>query len=97
MAFLLLCFSICITMLYKEMIVMAMITVRVSDAEKEWLQYMADFYGITLSELLKNYSMDQLEDEYDQQVADLAHKRWLADHKQTVSMEDIIDEFGDLS
>ena len=76
---------------------MAMITIRVSDAEKEWLQYMADFYGITLSELLKNYSMDQLEDEYDQQVADLAHKRWLADHKQTVSMEDIIDEFGDLS
>ncbi|APR28629.1 antitoxin [Pediococcus acidilactici] len=76
---------------------MAMITVRVSDSEKEWLQYMADFYGITLSELLKNYSMEQLEDEYDQQVADLAHKRWLADNKQTVSMEDIIDEFGDLS
>lgn len=76
---------------------MAMITVRVSDSEKEWLQYMADFYGITLSELLKKYSMEQLEDEYDQQVADLAHKRWLADNKQTVSMEDIIDEFGDLS
>ena len=31
---------------------MAMITVRVSDAEKEWLSYMAEFYGITLSELL---------------------------------------------
>ncbi|MBF7109907.1 type II toxin-antitoxin system RelB family antitoxin [Pediococcus pentosaceus] len=76
---------------------MAMITVRVSDSEKEWLQYMADFYGVTLSELLKNYSMDQLEDEYDQQVADLAHKRWLDDNKQIVSMEDIIDEFGDLS
>lgn len=76
---------------------MAMITVRVSDSEKEWLQYMADFYGVNLSELLKNYSMDQLENEYDQQVADLAHKRWIADNKQTVSMEDIIDEFGDLS
>ncbi|WP_440971481.1 type II toxin-antitoxin system RelB family antitoxin [Pediococcus pentosaceus] len=76
---------------------MAMITVEVSDSEKEWLQYMADFYGVTLSELLKNYSMDQLEDEYDQQVADLAHKRWLDDNKQIVSMEDIIDEFGDLS
>lgn len=74
-----------------------MITVRVSDSEKEWLQYMADFYGVNLSELLKNYSMDQLENEYDQQVADLAHKRWIADNKQTVSMEDIIDEFGDLS
>lgn len=42
---------------------MATISVRVSDAEKEWLQYMADFYGITLSELMKKYSMDQLEDE----------------------------------
>ncbi len=31
----------------------AMITVRVSDAKKEWLSYMAEFYGITLSELLK--------------------------------------------
>lgn len=54
---------------------MAMITIRVSDTEEEWLQYMADCYGITLSELLKIYSMDQLEDKYDQQVAVLAHKR----------------------
>jgi predicted transcriptional regulator len=79
------------------MIVLAMITVRVSDEEKEWLQYMADFYGTNLSELLKNYSIDQLEDEYDAQVAELAHKRWLEDDKQTVAMKDIIDEFGDLS
>lgn len=42
---------------------MATISVSVSDAEKEWLQYMADFYGVTLSELIKKYSMDQLEDE----------------------------------
>nr|WP_252180875.1 DUF6290 family protein [Pediococcus stilesii] len=38
---------------------MAMITVRVSDSEKEWLKYMADFYGISLFELLKNYSINQ--------------------------------------
>lgn len=76
---------------------MAMITIRVSDAEKEWLQYMADFYGISLSDLLKNYSMEQLENEYDQQTADLAHKRWIDDDKKTVSMDDIINEFGDLS
>lgn len=41
--------------------------------------------------------MNRLGDEYDQQVTDLGHKRWLADNKQTVSMENIIDEFGDLS
>lgn len=74
-----------------------MITIRVSDSEKEWLQYMADFYGITLSELLKKYSMDQLESQYDQQTADLAHKRWIEDNKETVSMKDIMDEFGGLS
>jgi len=76
---------------------MAMITIRVSESEKEWLQYMAEFYGISISDLLKNYSMAQLEDEYDQQTADLAHKRWVKDGKKTVSMDDIIDEFGGLS
>ncbi len=33
----------------------------------------------------------------DQQTADLAHKRWIKDNKKTVSMEDIMDEFGALS
>ena len=61
---------------------MAMITVRVSDAEKEWLSYMAEFYGITLSELLKTYSMEQLEDEYDRQTAEIAHKHWVESGKQ---------------
>ncbi|WP_329608930.1 type II toxin-antitoxin system RelB family antitoxin [Lentilactobacillus sp. SPB1-3] len=75
---------------------MAMITVRVSESEKEWLQYMADFYGVTLSDLMKNYSMEQLEDEYDKQTAEIAHKRFIEDGKQTVSMKDILDEFGDL-
>ena len=55
---------------------MAMITIRVSDSEKEWLQYMADFYGLSLSELLKKYSMEQLEDTYDAQVAEVTHKKF---------------------
>lgn len=75
---------------------MAMITVRVSDAEKEWLSYMAEFYGITLSELLKTYSMEQLEDEYDRQTAAIAHKHWVESGKTTVSMEEILREFGGL-
>ncbi|WP_125763338.1 type II toxin-antitoxin system RelB family antitoxin [Companilactobacillus hulinensis] len=75
---------------------MAMITVRVSDKEKEWLKYMADFYGISLSDLVKNYSMEQLEDEYDRQVAEVAHKRYLEDNKETVSMKEVLDEFGQL-
>lgn len=76
--------------------VMAMITVRVSDSEKEWLNYMADFYGVSLSDLLKTYSMAQLEDEYDRQTAEIAYKRWLEDGKKTVSMGEILSEFGGL-
>ena len=55
----------------------AMITVRVSDAKKEWL-----------SELLKNYSMEQLEDEYNRQTAEIAHKHWIRSGKTTVFMEE---------
>lgn len=73
---------------------MAMITVRVSDTEKEWLQYMADFYGITLSDLMKKYSMEQLEDEYDKQVAEVAYKRYQESGKETHSMEEVFRKFG---
>jgi len=75
---------------------MAIISIRVSDEEKEWLSYMAEFYGISLSELLKKYSMEQLEDEYDQQLATIAHKRWIEEGKETVSMDEMLDEFGNL-
>jgi len=75
---------------------MAKITIKVSEQEKEWLQYMAEFYGISIPDLLKNYSMAQLEDEYDQQTADIAHKRWIKDNKKTVSMDDIVNEFCNL-
>lgn len=75
---------------------MATITIRVSDKEKEWLLYMAEFYGISLSDLVKQYSMEELEDEYDHQTAEIAHKRWIEDGKDTVSMQEILAEFGEL-
>lgn len=55
---------------------MATVTIRVNDQEKEWLSYMAEFYGLTLSDLLKTYSMEQLEDDYDKQIAEIAYKQW---------------------
>ncbi|MCC3161725.1 MULTISPECIES: type II toxin-antitoxin system RelB family antitoxin [Lactiplantibacillus] len=72
---------------------MAIISVRVSDAEKAWLQQMAIFHGISLSDLIKQYSMDQLEDEYDARVLDQAYQAWLKDDKQTVSMQDVLADF----
>ncbi|MCH5462663.1 antitoxin [Lactobacillus sp. LC28-10] len=73
---------------------MAMITVHVSHSEKEWLQDMADFYGITLSDLIKKYSMEQLEDKYERQVAKVAYKRYQASDKETHSMEEVFRQFG---
>ncbi|MBT9672464.1 antitoxin [Secundilactobacillus kimchicus] len=55
------------------------ITVRVTKEEKEWLSQMAKFHGITLSELVKRYSIEQSEDEYDAQIAEAAYKRFVAD------------------
>nr|WP_316396736.1 hypothetical protein [Enterococcus faecium] len=53
-----------------------MITVRVSDAKKEWLSYMAEFYGITLSELLKNYSMEYPTTEKKKPCQEPCHHWW---------------------
>lgn len=41
---------------------MATITVSVTAAEKAWLQQLAVFHGISLSNLLLTYSIDQLDD-----------------------------------
>lgn len=87
-------FGVYYNVIQKEVLNMAMITVRVSDQEKEWLQYMADFYGLTLSDLVKQYSMEQLEDEYDKQVAEVAYKRYQESGKKTHSMSEILAEFG---
>lgn len=54
------------------------------------------FFGVTLSDLLKRYSMEQLEDEYDKQIAEVAHKRWTEQGKETLSMNEILNEFGGL-
>ena len=61
---------------------------------------MASVYGrflwVTLSELMKKYSMDQLEDEYDRQTAEIAHKLWVESGKETISMQEVFAEFGEL-
>lgn len=75
---------------------MAMITVHVSDSEKKWLQDMAKFYGITLSDLIKKCSMEQLEDEADRQAAKVAYKRYQESGKETYSMAEVFRQFGGL-
>ena len=50
---------------------MASISLKVSDMEKKFLQSMAQFEGVTLSELIKSKVFDLLEDEYDAKIVDL--------------------------
>jgi hypothetical protein len=73
---------------------MAMISIRVSEAEKAWLTHMAEFYGASLSDLVKKYSMEQLEDKYDTLMAEAAYKHYQESGQKTVSMQEVIDEFG---
>lgn len=47
-------------------VVMPTIAIRVSEKEKEWLSYIADFYGIILSERMKKYAMKQLNEKSSQ-------------------------------
>jgi len=42
-----------------------MITLRVSEEEKEVLQRYADFSGVSLSEFIKTRVIESIEDEYD--------------------------------
>ena len=50
---------------------MAVITLKVSEQEKLFLQSMAKFEGKSLSELIRERTLASLEDEYDAKIADL--------------------------
>ena len=47
-------------------------TLKVSEADKKFMQAIAKFEGVSLSELIRTKTLDAIEDEYDARVADLA-------------------------
>lgn len=47
---------------------MAHISLRVTDKEKETMENYANFYGVTLSDAIKNAFFEKLEDEYDLKI-----------------------------
>ena len=64
---------------------MTTITLKVSEADKKFMQAIAKFEGVSLSELIRTKTLEAIEDEYDARVADLAlaesrrdlsRKRW---------------------
>ena len=51
---------------------MTTITLKVSEADKKFMQAIAKFEGVSLSELIRTKTLDAIQDEYDARVADLA-------------------------
>ena len=51
---------------------MTTITLKVSEADKKFMQAIAKFEGVSLSELIRTKTLEAIEDEYDARVANLA-------------------------
>ena len=51
---------------------MTTITLKVSEADKKFMQAIAKFEGVSLSELIRTKTLEAIEEEYDARVADLA-------------------------
>lgn len=72
---------------------MATITIRVSDNEKAFLQYMAEFLGLSLSEVFKQYTFEDLEDLYDIKVGDEALTEYRETGQESLDIEDVMKQW----
>ncbi|HFI0415582.1 TPA: type II toxin-antitoxin system RelB family antitoxin [Streptococcus suis] len=76
---------------------MAAITLKVSEQDKLFMQAMAKFEGVSLSELIRTKTLAALEDEYDARVADIAlaeYQEDLANGIEPISWEEMLEELG---
>ena len=71
---------------------MAVITLRVSEEEKFFLQSMAKFEGKSLSELIRERTLASLEDEYDAKIADMKleeYEKYLASGGEVLNWDEL--------
>ena len=76
---------------------MAVITLKVTEQEKMFMKAMANFEGKNLSELIRQKTLEALEDEYDAKVAkeSLAeYQMYLEDGGRVLSWEDSMEKLG---
>lgn len=73
---------------------MPTITIRISEKEKEFLEYMANFLGISLSKVVKEYTIEQLEDIYDAKVGDEALKEYKKKDEKSMSIDKIMKQWN---
>jgi hypothetical protein len=64
-----------------------------SDRDKALMESYAEFYGITLSEFIRQSVLERLEDEFDIRSADEAYSEYLED-PETVPFEDVKRKYG---
>lgn len=68
---------------------MSMITLRVSEEEKEVLQRYADFTGVSLSEFIKTRVIESIEDEYDLKMIEEYEKKKLNNELEFYSLDEV--------
>lgn len=73
---------------------MPTITIRVTDEENEFLRYMANFLGKSITEVVKEYTIEELEDIFDVNMADKAFKEWSEEGQEVIGLQDVKKEFG---
>ena len=76
---------------------MAAITLKVSEQDKLFMQAMAKFEGVSLSELIRTKTLEALEDEYDARVADITWAEYQADLAngiEPITLEQMAEELG---
>jgi Arc/MetJ-type ribon-helix-helix transcriptional regulator len=76
-------------------IIMATITIKLSDQEKKFMKKMAEFEGKSLSESIREAVLNLYEDEYDAHVADASleeYEEYLAKGGKILSWNNLLDE-----
>ena len=71
---------------------MTTITLKVSEADKKFMQAIAKFEGVSLSELIRTKTLEAIEDEYDARVADLAlaeYEEYLENGGEVLNWDDL--------
>ena len=71
---------------------MTTITLKVSEADKKFMQSIEKFEGVSLSELIRTKTLEAIEEEYDARVADLAlaeYEAYLENGGEVLNWDDL--------
>ncbi|MDR0845879.1 MAG: DUF1778 domain-containing protein [Lactobacillales bacterium] len=68
---------------------MSVISLRVNDDERAFIESCAELEGKSLSAAIKDVVLEWYEDKYDAAVGDAAYEEWVQDGKQTMSVAEM--------